>query len=500
MRTISFRQGAARALVLAAAALSVAGGLGCGGGNEDVEETTAPVLPEGRKVMIFEPGPVAIEDPAQLERTLDDVVGLGVTAVRMVVFWNTVVPEDRPPGFVPSDPEDAAYDFGPYDGFIRAAEKRGLETLVTISGPGPAWASDSGDGLVNPSPEEFGEFAGAVATRYNGRHDPGDGSALPAAAYWSVWNEPNLSIFLEPQVVDGVPYSPLLYRKLYLAAQGSIEKADPGARILIGETAPTGGYESVDPIPFARGVLCLDEEARAAPACASGEIRAQGWAIHPYGTVGQAPFEPPPSEDFVTIDSLTGIEAVLDEAAAAGTAPADLPLYITEYGVQSKPDPLIGVPLETQAAYLSIAEQFAYADPRVRSFAQYLMRDDPPDRAPGQLYGGFESGIRFYDGPRKPSYDAFRLPLVVRREGDRVFLWGLVRPAAGEAEIQIRVADGGREKDLAAVRTDEAGIFELESEYRDGRLWQVRWRSPDGETFEGPWTRSYSYEDPFGRD
>jgi hypothetical protein len=469
---------------------------GCGDDEETATPEKAAALPEGRELVFLEPGPVVIEDPSLVDRTLNDVVSLGITAVRVVVFWNTVVPEQRPDGFDAADPEDPSYDFSRYDGFLRAADERGIETLVTISGPGPAWTSDSGDGLVNPNPEEFGEFAEAVATRYGGGFDPGDGR-LPAADYWSVWNEPNLGIFLRPQLVDGVPYSPLLYRKLYLAAQESIEEAAPETPILIGETAPTGGFDSVDPIPFARGVLCLDEAALA-PACESGEIRAAGWAVHPYGTAGQAPFEPPPSDDFVTIDSLAGIAEVLDEAADVGTAPEDLPIHISEYGVQSEPDPFIGVPLETQAAYLSIAEQFAYADPRVESFAQYLMRDDPPDRAPGQLYGGFESGLRFHDGPAKPSYDAFRLPLAVRREGASVHLWGLVRPAREATEVEIRIADGGREKSLESVGTDETGIFELESEYRDGRLWQVRWEAPDGGTFEGPWTRSFTYEDPFG--
>ena len=495
MRQSRIRTGA---LGLLAAAL-LAAAAGCGGGGEPGEAPTALALPDGRKPLIFEPGPVALEDPALLDRTLDEVAELGATEVRMVVLWSTVVPLQRPAGFDPSDPGDGHYDFSRYDRFIRAADARGLKTLVTISGPGPGWASDTGDGLVNPRPADFGDFAAAVAGRYDGRFDPGEGEgALPAAEMWSVWNEPNLSIFLEPQLLDGVPYSPLLYRRLYLAAQESIEEADPDAPILIGETAPTGGFDSVDPIPFARAVLCLDPAARAAPACDSGEIHADGWALHPYGSIGQAPFDPPTSEDFVTVDSLGGIEEVLDEAADAGTAPADLPVYVTEYGVQSKPDPLIGVPLETQAAYLSIAEQFAYADPRVRSFAQYLMRDDPPDRAPGALYGGFESGLRFYDGPRKPAYDAFRLPLVVRRAGDRVFLWGLVRPATGATEVGIRVADGGREAPLERVRTDAAGVFELETAYRDGRLWQVTWRSPSGQTFAGPWTQSYAFADPFG--
>ena len=52
--------------------------------------------------------------------------------------------------------------------------------------------------------------------------------------------------------------------------------------MLIGETAPTGSTDSVPPIPFARGVMCLTPEAAEEPSCESAEIGAAGWATHPY--------------------------------------------------------------------------------------------------------------------------------------------------------------------------------------------------------------------------
>jgi hypothetical protein len=486
------------ALTLVAAALAVPGG-GCGSsGGESAPPQAHSQLPAGRKLVIFEPGPVALASTWR-DQALDQVVELGVNTVRLGVLWSDVAPDTEPADWRPADPADPHYDFSLYDGFMRAAEARNLKVLVTISGPGPPWTTRTGIADTAPDPGKFGAFASAVASRYSGHFDPdggGDEPDLPGASMWSVWNEPNLSIFLKPQLRNGVPYSPILYRQLYLAAQSAIEAGDPGSPILIGETAPTRGLDGVDPIPFARGVLCLDPIAAAAATCRSGHIDAAGWATHPYSTRGTPPFVDPPGPDFVTLPSLANLELVLDQAADAGRLAPALPVYISEYGIQSKPDPTVGIPLETQAEYLSISEQLAYADPRIRSYAQYLMRDDPPDRVPGFRFGGFESGLRFWNGPKKPSYDSFRLPLVVRRSGDRVSIWGLVRPATAATSVEIRVQDGGRTKHLENLKTSEAGIFSLESAYLQGRLWQVRWRSPSGESFSGPWTRAYSFALP----
>ena len=58
-------------------------------------------------------------------------------------------------------------------------------------------------------------------------------------------------------------------------------------------------------------------------------------------------------------------------------------IYLTEFGIQSKPDPIAGVGLRGQAEYLAISERIAYANPRVVAFSQYLMVDDQPRGARG---------------------------------------------------------------------------------------------------------------------
>src|SRR6185503_5992872 len=113
-----------------------------------------------------------------------------------------------------------------------------------------------------------------------------------------------------------------------------------------------------------------------------------------------------------------------------------LGLYLTEFGIQSTPDPYVGVSFTAQAEYRSIAERIAYRNPRVRAFSQYLMRDDPPARGAAR-WRGFQSGLRGYAGAAKRAYDGFRLPLVARRGHRRVTLWGLVRPAHARTGVTI---------------------------------------------------------------
>ena len=53
-------------------------------------------------------------------------------------------------------------------------------------------------------------------------------------------------------------------------------------------------------------------------------------------------------------------------------------VYLTEFGIQSFPDRLLGVSLARQAEFIAISEHIAYRNRRVRSFSQYLWRDDEP--------------------------------------------------------------------------------------------------------------------------
>ena len=79
-----------------------------------------------------------------------------------------------------------------------------------------------------------------------------------------------------------------------------------------------------------------------------------------------------------------------------------MPIYLTEFGVQSYPNKQLGVPVSVQAEYDAMAEQIAYNNPRVAAFSQYLLRDDPLGGAPGASVNGgtvgFQTGLEYVNG------------------------------------------------------------------------------------------------------
>src|SRR3954462_12959877 len=87
------------------------------------------------------------DDVAKRDRTLDEMQALGVDTVRALALWNRVAPgatsADKPAGFDASNPD--AYPAGNWarlDGLVQGAQARGMQVLLTPTGPGPGWASD----------------------------------------------------------------------------------------------------------------------------------------------------------------------------------------------------------------------------------------------------------------------------------------------------------------------------------------------------------------------
>ena len=58
--------------------------------------------------------------------------------------------------------------------------------------------------------------------------------------------------------------------------------------------------------------------------------------MHPY-TTKFGPFFQPANQDDVTIGVLSRLVKALDRAASAGALPRRLPIYVSEFGVQSYP-------------------------------------------------------------------------------------------------------------------------------------------------------------------
>ena len=403
------------------------------------------------------------------EKTLDEIEDLGADTIRVLVRWNEIAPNPRSadrPSFDASDP--AAYPgFGPYDDLMRRAAAHGLRVLITLAPDAPSWATEGERPTTpeevnfRPSAREFGDFAAAVARRYSG-----DYRGLPGVRWFSIWNEPNHELFLKP-----TSDSPEIYRDLVTAALPRIRANAAGeARVLVGETAAVGRVGKVmGPATFVRRWLCLDEQFRPLTGAASERKGCagfrghdvDGFAHHPYGPAQRVVQK----GDVLNLLAIRRLGAYLDRAAQAGRVPDGLPIYATEFGLQSNPpDPTVSTTLAKQAALLNEREEFSYHYPRLRSFAQYLIRDDParPGTTEKQIWSGFQTGLRFHDGRKKPSWNGWRLPIAVLENGPIATVWGLVRPGNGEREVRLERLEGGRfVPNGGRVKTDDEGYFEV---------------------------------------
>jgi hypothetical protein len=425
-----------------------------------------------------------VEAPGELlggtpDPALDLIKRLGATAVRLQMSWASVAPDagsSRAPRFNATDPSAyPAANWSRYDVAIADARARGIKVLLTIAGPAPRWATASHrDGTTNPSATAFGKFATAVGRRYGSQ-----------VSWWSIWNEPNLGKMLGP--IAGLR-SAAIYRALYLKAYAGLHAAHVRAPILIGELAPIGNHipriGTTSPLRFLRAMLCLNDSYRKSRTCAA--VPASGFAMHPY-TRAVGPRMVPTNGDDVTIGVISRLVRALDRAAAARALPRRLPIYVTEFGVQSFPDHQAGVPLAVQSDFRSLAEYMAYGNARIASFSQYLLRDD---QTVNGATGRFESGLfLFKGGVAKPALQSFRLPLVVIARGStRATLWGFVRPAHGSGGmVKIQFADRGHGfQTLGTQRYPGSGYWTRHVANRKGRAWRVIWTAPDGTVYNGP--------------
>ena len=282
------------------------------------------------------------------------------TIMRLLVQWNLAA-KTKPSS--PTDPFDPAYVFDDLDEAIRDAQEHDMEVMLTLSGT-PAWANGGKRPNVMPARvADFGDFARAIAARYSGRN-----SGYPFVRFWSVWNEPNLQLFLSPQFnARGRSVAPANYAKLYAAAYSGIKAGNPLAKVAIGETSargsdkPTGIRPTHSPGKFAELV-----------AKANPRLKFDAWSHHPY------PFNPnsPPTQIVkwpnVSLASLPRFDASLRTLFKRKS----VPIWITEYGHQTKPQDSLGVPYETQASYIQQAISITAGYPFVEMFIWFVFRDD----------------------------------------------------------------------------------------------------------------------------
>jgi hypothetical protein len=307
---------------------------------------------------------------------------LNATRIRANVLWSTAV---GPSAKSTVRPTPVHYDFSAYDRALNDARMRGIKLQLTITGPAPAWAAgDRKVGVYKPNAKLFGEFVTAVAEHFRGLVDR-----------YSIWNEPNHIGWLKPLKSQGK-----LYRSLYKAGWAALQRVDPGAQVLIGETAPyvSRKGQATPPLQFLREVLCADERFDGEPSCA---LTADGFAHHPYDFDHKPTFKFP-GKDNVTLATLGRLTTALDTLARGGILSnrqgRPLDLYLTEYGFfasgKRKLKPA------THAKYLVQGFKMANANGRVREMLQYLMV-----QAVGK-YAFFDTGIMDRNANRGPAFNA----------------------------------------------------------------------------------------------
>jgi len=303
----------------------------------------------------------------------------GAAIMRLLVQWNLVATE-RPAS--PASPFDPAYKFDDLDEAIREAQRADMEVMLTISGT-PRWANGGkGPNFMPGRVSDFRNFARAISSRYSGRND-----GYPYVRFWSVWNEPNLTRFLRPQFnARGRSVAPANYAKLYAAAYAGIKSANRTAKVAIGETSargsdkPQGLRPDHSPGRFAELV-----------AKANRRLKFDAWSHHPY------PFNPNsrPSQVVrwpnVSLASLPRFDTELKRWFKRKS----VPIWVTEYGHQTRPPDSFGVSYARQAQYIRQSIVLARRLDFVEMFIWFVYQDDP-----GQPW---DSGIYTRTGASKGS-------------------------------------------------------------------------------------------------
>jgi hypothetical protein len=274
-----------------------------------------------------------------------------------------------------------------------------------------------------------------------------------------------------------VPNSPQTYREMLYAAYPRMKAAAPGSQVLIGATSPKGAADpssSAEPMPplrFVRELACVNRDLRPirTRGCANFKpLPGDGYSHHPYSE-RFAPWQRDPAEDNVRMGDLDRMVRLLGQLHRLGRTEQDLDIYITEYGYQTNPpDPTQGYDLNDQARFLPEAELIAWANPKVKSFAQFLIRDRPIRLGitPFVQWRDFQSGLEFADGRPKPAEIAFHYGLVIRQSGDgRLRFWGHVRGATAPMQVRITTPAangtwGIAPKLPASIETDKFGFFQ----------------------------------------
>jgi hypothetical protein len=401
---------------------------------------------------VYDNNPIAFENA---KRT-------GAQLVQTPLRWPSVAPGKVPAGWNPEDPADPHYDWESTDLWVTRAVAAGLEPILQVRGA-PLWAqrcpSDEPDSPCNPDPDALAAFTTAAVRRYSGKF-----GGLPRVRYWQGLNEPNLSIFFNPQYDGDQPVSPFLYRTLINRFYAAVKAVDPANLVIAAGLGPIAVPKyTIGPMRFTRLLLCMRGHNNPRPTAGDceGGVHFDIFDIHPYTTGGPTHEGGINDVELGDLDKLKTLLAAADRAGRIQGAFKHTPLWVMEFSWDSNPPDPGGLPMKIESRWTAEA---LYRSWRVgiEYFFWYSLRDaEPEPQLP--FSQTLQSGLFFrganieQDQPKEVLY-AYRFPFVAYPTRKGLSFWGRT-PSSGPGAVAVQALRGGSWHRIALVQADEGGIF-----------------------------------------
>ena len=446
-------------------------GLGMGLNNPGQSATVGPLLSSG----------TAASESSWTRKAKSE----GVQTVRVSVGWADIAPT-KPSD--PTDPASAAYNWAALDPTVIALHSEGFAVELVVS-EAPSWAEGSGKpsyaaaGTWKPNATDLGQFAQALATRYDGKYaNPADpGTVLPKVSSYEPWNEPNLSSNLAPQWSNATGSnctakfkgktleSAALYRGMQNAFYAGVKKAAASDTVAMAGLAPYADpqcslnvglktYRS-SPVPFLRALFCLNSSDKHQSGCNTA-THLDALNIHPYPppdshvgvTWTDAPAGDTPIADVHELSTVLNAAKKVHMVTTSKKTP--IGFWATEVAWDTNAPDKGGVSDATAANWMNQGFYLLW-NQGVRTIDWYRLADI--SKFSGEDWPG-GSGLFTAAGKAKTMATAFRFLFVTHRTGkNTVVAWGRT-PVSGTLKVERK--SGKRWITVASGHAGSHEVFE----------------------------------------
>jgi hypothetical protein len=285
----------------------------------------------------------------------------------------------------PTSPNDRAYKWPrSLKRELAAARANKIEPVLNVSGF-PGWSNGGRNAAWAPNrPRDYANFMAAAVAKY------------PQVRRWIIVSEPSTSYNLQPQGGNGRT-APRIYARLLDAAYAAMHRVRKGVVVIGGGVHPYGlnNQYTTAPDTFIANMLLPNGR----------RPRLDMFGINPY-TERPLDLKLGKRAGRVDFDDLDWLKKRLDRLWPR----RHLKIFVDEFGWNTQHESLgwlYYVSPKQQAANLRKAYALARKVGRVDTMCWYLLYDQAPHRNSAQWLN-WNTGLRTWDGVRKPGWYAFR--------------------------------------------------------------------------------------------